>query len=360
MATAARERTASWACAVAAIVMLSRVGPARAEDRETARLEYVLPAGVSGCSEEASFHDLVAARLGYDPFGPEGAHEASIKVVREGTRLRARVSVKRRGQTEPGVRELVVAQDQCAALTSAVASVVAIALDPVRGAQGPPASPPPPPPLAAAPLPPAAAPPPTPVPPVAAPSPPLAAAPAVAAPSPPPAVAPPPLPPTRVTWFGQASGVASIGAAPGPTLGGEVGFGIHVASFSVEAAVRAETTPGAVRAASGDRLEATLLTGTVLPCFRYKGWSGCALVRFGGFQGQAPDAVNSTLESSPFVAGGLRAGYTLHIAGPFAARANLEAAFPFIRTKLEVSGAPVWTAPPVLGGFALGPVVEFP
>jgi hypothetical protein len=346
VATAARERTATWARAVAAIGVLSTAGLASAEDRETARLEYVLPAGVAGCSEEASFHDLVAARLGYDPFEPAGAHEASIKVVRQGARLRARVSVKRRGQAEPGVRELVVDLDQCAALTSAVASVVALALDPVRGAQGPPAAPPPPPP--------------PPPPPVAPAPPPSAVAPATAAPPVPPATVPPPPPPTRVTWFAQASGVASIGAAPGPTLGGEIGFGLQVWSFSFEAAVRAEATPGAVRVGSGDRLEATLLTGTVLPCFRYKGWSGCALLRFGGFQGQALDVVDSTLESSPFVAGGLRAGYALHLAGPLAARANLETAFPFIRTKLEVSGVPVWTAPPVLGGLDLGLAVEFP
>ena len=68
---------------VAAIVVVFALGQgssARAEnDRETARLVYVVAANASGCPDEESFRNLVTARLGYDPFQPDGKHAAAVR-----------------------------------------------------------------------------------------------------------------------------------------------------------------------------------------------------------------------------------------------------------------------------------------
>src|SRR5262245_29236928 len=120
------------------MLALGQGSAARAENgRETARLTYVVAANASGCPDEESFRNLVAARLGYDPFEPDGKHAAVVKIARQGGLLRAEARVTREGQPEPGARELEGGLGQCEALTSALATAVAIALDPVRGTQGP-------------------------------------------------------------------------------------------------------------------------------------------------------------------------------------------------------------------------------
>ncbi len=307
--------------------------------KETARLTYVVASNAPRCPDEASFRNLVTARLGYDPFEPGGLHEASVEITREAGRLRARARVRRRGQAEPGARELTGALDACEALVSALATTVAIALDPARAIQGP--APPPPPP-------------------VQPPSPPPPSPPSPPPPSPPPPAPPPATEPVRASFSARASGVASIGAAPGPAVGGELGVALRVGVFSVEVGVRAESTPSATTVASGDRIEATLITASLVPCADLRGWSACALLRGGAFQGKALTVDPPTLQSSPFVAAGLRGGYTLHLAGPVSARADAEVAFALIRTSLIVGASPVWTAPPILGGVNLGVVVDFP
>lgn len=325
-------------CASLAVALFASTiaASAAAQDQETARLVYVVPAGLAGCPEEASFRDLVAARLGYDPFQSAGKHAASVEVARASGRLHARARVQRQGQANPGTRELAGALDQCEALVTALATTVAIALDPVRGMAGPaprevpaPSPPPPPPPSPAAPAPPAA-----------------------------PQVAPE-APPARVSWLAHASGVASVGGTPGPALGGEIGFGLRVKSFLLEAGARAEVTPGTVTASSGDRIQAAIYTGTLAPCFHHAGWSGCALLRFGALQARAPDVVQPRFVTAPYAAAGLRGGYTLHLAGPLSMRASLDVAFPLVRRWLGISGEAVWTPPPISGGLGLGLVVDW-
>ena len=131
-------------------------------------------------------------------------------------------------------------------------------------------------------------------------------------------------------------------------------------AFSLETAFRAETNAGSTTLPSGDRVDASLITGTLLACRHVGGWSGCALIRGGAFQGRALDVVVPVRKSAPFAAAGLRAGYELPIAGSVAARAEIEAAFPLTRTEITINNHPVWTAPLVNGGLALGVVVAFP
>jgi hypothetical protein len=181
------------------------------------------------------------------------------------------------------------------------------------------------------------------------------------APAPTPPVRPnaTPPPPPWISFFAAAGGLVSIASAPGATLGGELGGGLRLRAFSLEAAVRAETTPGSSLLPSGDRVEVTLITASLLPCGHLGGWFGCALLRGGAVQGRALDVMVLTRKTSPFAAAGLRAGYALRIAGPVSARAAIDAAFPFTRTELVIDTRPAWTAPLVTGGLDFGVLVAF-
>ncbi len=348
-----------------AVLTLGQGSFARAENvRETARLAYSVAGNAAGCPDEESFRNLVTARLGYDPFEPDGKHVAVVEITREAGRLRVQARVTRQGQREPGVRELTGGLGQCEALTSALATAVAIALDPVRGMQGPAAVVPPPqapsPPQAPPPqaLPPAVAPPlveeASPARPIVASTPPARSS---APPLPPPLPSPPPS--YRVSFFAAAGGLVSVAAAPTVTLGGELGAGLRVRAFSLEAALRAETTPGSSLLSSGERVDVTLITAGLFPCGHLGGWFGCALFRGGAVQGRALDVLAPLRKTSPFAAAGLRAGYALQIAGPVAVRAAIEAALPLTRTALIIDHFPVWTAPMVSGGVDLGVLVAF-
>jgi hypothetical protein len=327
-----------------ALGVLAVEGGALAQDRVRVGLGYDVARAEADCPDEASFRNLVAARLGYDPFADGADDRVDVEIVAGGRQLRGRAAVLRGGQKATGGREIVGLPRECEALAAALATTVAIALDPVH-ALG-----------AARPVPAVPSPDPTTPPPI-----PLTAPPN---PSPPRAVEYAPAPAhltsaDRVRLFGSASGVASIATAPSVTLGGEVGVGLSVRAFSLEMMGRVETTPGAARVSSGDRLEVTILSATILPCANLGGFRACAFGRFGALQGYAPDVTTPTLQTSAFASLGARTGYTLDLTRIFGVRGEIEAGFPLVRTSLAINQAPIWTAPPVVGAFSLGAVVCF-
>ena len=295
---------------------------------ETARLRYGTTS--DRCPDEDSFRQQVAARLGYQPFTPNGKHDVSVSLLADGTRVRGHASVTRLGE-EPGVRDLESGLDKCEPLTAALATAVAIAIDPVRAMQGP--------------------------------SPPLSPL----VPAPPPRNSPPatdaPLPrterPSPVGLLGSSAFVASFGLAPSYVAGAELGVGLRLRSFSLTAAGRFETTLGAVFIDSGDRVEATVFSAALLPCGHYRSWIGCGIARFGAFQGRAPDVVNPSLGTSWWGAFGLKGGYIFSVSRSFGLRALLSLEVPLVRTSLVINKTPVWTAPPALVGLELGVTFSF-
>ncbi|WP_394825191.1 hypothetical protein [Pendulispora albinea] len=346
-------------------------GPDAAE-HETARLVYQAP-DAPVCPDESSFRNLVAARLGYDPFRPDGRHAVTVKLQKERGRIRARAEVRRAGPAqgsgrEPGgapqaagAREL--AGEACEPLAAALATTVAMALDPVRGASGETSLPPLPNPKAE--TPPAG---PTVVfieqapgsqPPQENPAPRESAPPRESSSA---RAAPPPreahaAPGERVAFVASVGPVASFALAPAPTFGGAMDIGFRYGAFSLSAEGRVEWTPSTATVDSGDRVEATVYSGALLPCVHFGGWLGCAVGRIGAFQGRAPDVVRPSLGTSTFGAVGLRGGYALSITKIVAIRAAIEGALPLVRTTLKIDGTGVWTAPPGTAGVDLALVV---
>jgi hypothetical protein len=268
-----------------------------------------------------------------------------VSFRKERGRTRARAEVQRGGPT--GTREF--SGDACEPLAAALATTVAMALDPlhVNAPVEPVPSPPPapPPPVQAAPLPtlPVETPP--------------AAAPQVVFVERPPAPARPREPGEPVALVGSVGGVASFALAPTMTLGGamEVGFRYGIFSLSVEG--RAELTPTTTRVDSGDRIDATVYSGALVPCLHFGQWIGCGVGRAGAFQGRAPDVVHPSLGTSAFGAVGLRGGYMIPLSKILSVRASVEGLVPVVRTTLVIDGQDVWTAPPVTAGLDFAFVV---
>jgi hypothetical protein len=326
---------AAIAKGAALLAAASLLGSARAsaEELETARLTYRAPA--NSCPDEESFRHQVAGKLGYEAFTEDGKHRASVIVRLERGRIRGRAEVTRRGQSAPGVRELDGEQGQCEALVAALATAVAIALDPVRGMQ--PAAPPPAPP---------------------------ASAPQIVVvreePAPPPEEKKEEAPAPRAHVFGVADGVVSLGLAPAPAAGGQVGVGLAWQTLSIEATGRIEATTGPEPVDSGDRIEATVYSALLSPCAALDAWALCITGRVGAFQARAPDVLNPNLGTSLFGAVGARAGYVLRLGQVVSLRALAFVELPLVRTSLLINQVTVWTAPPVLGGLAVGAVFSAP
>jgi hypothetical protein len=162
-----------------------------------------------------------------------------------------------------------------------------------------------------------------------------------------------------VILFGFAGGIVSMEEAPSVTIGGEAGAGLRIRAFSVEVSARAESTPLAVRADSGDRLQVTILSGAVAPCAHLGPWSGCAVGRLGALQGYAPDVTNPSLGSTLYASIGARIGYSIPLSGILALTPTLEGAIPLQRTQLLIDGSPVWTAGPATAAVGLAISADF-
>ncbi len=335
MRGAARVRMAILATAILAPASSVRADPDRA------RAELAFKASEPDCPDEASFRNLVIARLGYDPFQAGARVKVTVDVSKQSDKLVGRAVIDR-GQASSGTRVLSGEIDRCEALATAIATTVAMALDPGRTLAKAEGREPPPP---VSPTPPTVLvirerdePPPTP-------------------PAQPPSV--PSAPPARVSLLGGVGGSASVGVAPGPTLGADVGVTLQRNSLSLELSGRGETTVGDTRVPTGDRVDVTVYSAALAPCAHLGGLSGCVLVRLGAFQSRSSDVVTPTLRTSTYGAAGLRGAYTLPLGSTFALRGAVEGALPLVRMTLHIDGAPVWTAPELLGGVSIALLTKF-
>jgi hypothetical protein len=337
----ARVRRRFVACAIA--IAAFAIPAIAAADGPLVALDYErAPALVDSCPDESSFRNLVVARLGADPFTALGSDaedrvHVSLSLLRG--RVQADAALLRRGQPPRAPRALEGAPRECEAIVTALATTVAIALDP-RFA------------------------------PAATKAPPSATTPRVtAAPSEPPAPDPfdaPAVPPEnappegeRSRLFASAAPVISVGVAPSPSLGGEAGLGIRRGAFSLQLLARAEATPADVHVASGDRLGAAIYTGSLVPCGTVSHARICGLLRVGAFEGDAPDLAQKHPGALFYAAVGLRVGYELRLSEALSLEPAFEVVVPLERNSLVISGESVWTAPVASAGAALTLLFSF-
>jgi len=309
--------------------------PAKAQPRATTQLDFASDATPTNCPGEAAFRERVAVRLGYDPFVDASTSRVRVRFSSRGTRVVAKVDIERDGRPA-GTRALDETAARCDVLFDAIAATVAIALDPVTRPRDPneahEATPPP------ADAPPAND----------------------STPSRPPAVATSPdqdhaaEPAVRTRPYALVDALASVGVAPGATLGAQAGIGLRRSTFVIAAEGRIEATPSDVELKSRDRVTSSGFFGGIAPCLRFGIAALCLGVRIGSLQASSRDVTRPALKSSFVAMGFARAVVVVPLSSAFGFRVGAEAAVPFIRTTFSIDNEAIWIAPPVNGSLLAG------
>ncbi len=308
--------------AITAVLLFATGSGPGAATQARVRLSYRVPAVARGCPSSAELRAAVAGRLGYDPFAGDAPERIEVTIAGSPEGLSANVEAIDAKGASRGARTLRSASRDCTELTNALTLAISIAIDPVALTRA------------------------------AEPAAPIPAAPTVVvvqAPEPP---KPPERPPTP-TWF-EASLVAvgAIEAAPQPSLGVAAGVALRRPRWSLGLEGRADLPTGL--GYEGGSVDAYLLFGTIVPCWRPGIFGLCLLGSAGAEQGSAQGLPAIAHPSAPYVAAGARAFVDWQLARVLALTAQLDMLAPLVTTTLDVSGQPVWTTPPLTAGLALG------
>lgn len=307
---------------------------AHADVQARATLEMQRSVGTERCPSESELRASVGARLGYDPF----VVDASTRVlVRLEARERAIVGTLEVHGARAGQREIASPEGDCREVVDALATAIAIGLDPASLTR-PPSEPPP-----------------APVEPAPTPTPPPTPAPVAPPPAPPP---PPPPPAAREPVHLQASASAALllGELPGPAPGFELSFGARYrfVSAHVEGAFAARTSSH-----GAGEISTSLLGASLTPCAHVSWLFGCVVGRLGALRGEGRAVDRPERAAVPYGSLGLRVGVTIPLVGPVFARAYGELGAPLNRVGFELDGTEVWTSPTLAARFGLGAGAQF-
>jgi hypothetical protein len=314
----------------------------------SARLVYSRTADASSCPGEGELRSAVAARLGYDPFFSWAKQTVVIQILRLRGRYVARLQLLDEQGVAHGTRELTSNQKSCSEIFEASALAIGIALDAAAAANPPPAEEPPP----------TVSPPPAPS--VALPPPPPTPSPAGASP---PAAAPPPRAP--LGWGLAVDALGAVGTLPAPAPGVAVGVFGSLAQWSLALELRYDASESASRAAAfgGGRVQASLYSAQVVPCWTLAPLAICAIAAAGVLEAQGADIDPRSTGATLFAAAGARLGATVALPAHWSLRVHTDGVINLHRATLALGpDAPVevWTAPAVAGTLGIGVARKFP
>lgn len=279
-------------------------------------LRYEAPAALR-CPDERALRQLVAARLGSDPFLPDGASVVTVKVL-EGTPVQAEVALESPGA--PTRRKLLSGAD-CTELMQSVAVTVALVVDPVLKRAEPPPEPT--------------------VEPKPAPEPVVIEK---KAPAPPPEKTPGPL----LHWGVSAGASVNFGLSTGaqPTLRLEGRVRARFWSAGLEGRFAWPVT----FALSQGALTTSALLGAVVPCLHWKWLAGCADFSAGALRLEGQALATARAASVFHASVGLRLLFTVPLGERFAVGAMAEGQVPLTRASALVGSERVWSVSFVGGG----------
>jgi hypothetical protein len=264
-----------------------------------------------GCPDEAALRQLVASRLGADPFVDGAASVVSVRVT-SGAPMQAEVVLESPGSP---TRRKNLTGATCDELLQSVAVTVAIAVDPiVKKPEAPP--------------------------PVVV---------KVVEPPPPPVTSPPP--PPSLNWSVSAGASANIGLSTGvqPTLRIEGRARGTLFSLGVEGRFAWPVTGTLTQGA----LTTSAFLGAIVPCLHWKWFAGCGDVSLGGLRLEGA-ALASARAATVFHASlGLRVLFNVPVTDHFGIGAMLEGQVPLTRATALVGTERVWTVPPAGAGLGL-------
>lgn len=327
-----RPFTSLLGLVTASIVLLS-AARARAGHAEI-NLRYERAADAESCAGPGELRAAVAGRLGYDPFvSSADLDTVVVRIRRVGSGLEGTIErLNHAGDVRGKPATITSRKSDCAELTAALAVGIAIAIDPLSLTREPPASSGPPPHL-------------EPVPPSSEPS----TAPAPEAPRGA-AHEKEGLPTKLVVGVGPS---IAVGVLPDPSFGVRALAGVSHGMLEVD--VEGRFDPPVGEQAPGGQIDASLVLGTLAPCFRYGLAIACAQVSFGALRGTGLGFDHTREDNTFYVAAGARAGLEVPFGRQFAVRVTAEGQVPLRPTRLEAGSLPVWSTPAF--GFSATPML---
>ena len=298
----------------------------------SAKLVYVRGQGAESCPGEMELRMSVAHRLGYDPFNTGSRRTIMAVVEGNDERLTARMELVDEQGVSQGERKLEAAPDRCGDLIRALALSMSIAIDPEHTGSDPNA-------------------------------PPLfrfeqSAGEASRADSSPEEPAPreqsrdAPL----FLRFGLG-GQVGLGTAPAPAAGLLVIGSARYRDFSVALEYRTDADASRVLA-NGARIESSLMTGNVAPCFHYGPGLACGVFSFGVVQATS-DATHPENDAALYAAAGIRLGTEWELTPPVVLRTHADLLGALTRPHIELDGQNVWEMPAVSGSLGLALLGSF-
>lgn len=310
----------------------------------SAELVLVQPSELSGCVDEAKLKVTVTSRLGYDPFTPHAKGKLLVRVERREQTLFGSVDLVDELGAARGRRELSTPTGACDELLRALALSISLAVDPEHAG------------------------------PDRLETPPAALEPSRAEPPPSRAPVPPPdptealLPRAEVREPGRRSkhrraerwapaatlaAAGMVGVAPAPALGAQLELQLGRGPWS--AGLGGRWVAAAESGVVGDaRLRASLAAAQLSGCLESGVVEGCALALLGSTRARAAQVDAPRTDSGLFAAVGARLGVTAPMSGHIAFIARIEALVVARPVEPRVDDVPIWTAPRLAGGAALG------
>jgi hypothetical protein len=107
-----------------------------------------------------------------------------------------------------------------------------------------------------------------------------------------------------------------------------------------------------------DRVDASLVGGSLVPCVHWKPLAGCATLLLGRYQAEGHD-IAARSASALFAAAGARIGGEMRISSNVWAFLRAEGLVHFTRHELAVGAEPIWRVPPIGFTLSAGALVSF-
>ena len=298
------------------------------------RVDYTRAAGAEGCPDERELHDVVAARMGYDPFAAASgsAPLLRVRVERGGNGFVAWFQL-----LDPNGKTLwsrpPLADPDCGHLVHVIGELtIPVAIDVAASSVAP------------------IVPPPAPLPPLPLP--------------PPPVVDRASLSPSRagpVVRLG-ARGAVAIGVGPAVTAAISADVGVGWEHFSINLEGRADV-PATGDVDMGVRLETSVLAGSLVPCGHYGWFVGCGVVSLGVLRADGVNTLHPATDSTLYAVAGVRAGLEWPVVPAFALRVSGDVLVNLHQAAAQVEFQPglmeVWRSGPFAGVVGAGAVARF-
>jgi hypothetical protein len=332
---------------------------AQAAPGDGTRLEYARSDRATHCPDQDALKSAVSKRLGYDPFFPAARQTIVVEITDAESGLRAHMSLVDEHGIIVGSRELSDKVENCGELVASLALAISIALDP-SAALGADATVDDVAPSATAPTKEATE------------SAPEASAKSDAEPPPNapnskkmPDHAARALPARDRNASGnglraslRAGAFSALGVAPSLAFGARVGGGVRSDWFELVAELSDQFA--AKRGVPGGTAQASLIDGTLAPCWTARWFAACALFDAGSLRTVGSGVQSPLVQHSLYLSGGARAEVDPVIVGPLRLVVNLDVLKSLTPVTLRLYGEEVWKTPFASLAASLGLEVRFP